>query len=195
MMSLNNVRIESIAGPARFRSKMSGRNDYNLCHSYTVMCSQNIVSERRLRMTSQKDVSERRLTMALWWNGGARRQTAHHKHSAAPLAACQKEFVPKWGSGSRSVGRVRRYDTTWHWGSTQLPGSTRNPRKNEWEQKLGTNRVCNSLYNKMIWDLPTPGSPQYILPIAQPSSVTTASPLPLHLRTKRGIAWNQLTNP
>jgi len=42
---------------------------------------------------------------AVWWNGGARRQRAHHQHSAAPLTALQKEFVRKSGSGSRSVGR------------------------------------------------------------------------------------------
>jgi hypothetical protein len=71
-----------------------------------------------------------KLNMTLWWNGGARRQRAHHQHSAAPLTAFQREFVRKSGSGSRSVGRG--------WEDMILPGreDPRNVGQSEWDQKM-----------------------------------------------------------
>ena len=67
----------------------------------------------------------------LGWNGGARRQRAHHQHSATPLTAFQKEFVRKSSSGSGSVGRG--------WEDMILPGreDSQNLGKSEWDQKLG----------------------------------------------------------
>ena len=82
----------------------------------------------------------------MWWNNGARRQRAHHEHSAAPLAAFKKEFLRKSCSSSRSIGRG--------WENMMLPSREdpgncvvpRHPRKSEWDQKLGKlNCVIHSI--------------------------------------------------
>jgi len=85
---------------------------------------------------------------AVWWNGGARRQSAHHKHSAVPPVAFQMELVRKSVSGSRSIWR----------GLTDmiLPGreDPKNPKNSEWDQKLGKIECvihCMIRWCKMRW--------------------------------------------
>jgi len=53
------------------------------------------------------------MSYAFRWNGGAKRQRALLQHSALPLAAFQKEFIVKCGSGSRRVGML---DLSWRRG-------------------------------------------------------------------------------
>jgi len=72
----------------------------------------------------------------------------------------QTEFVRKNGSSWRSLGRK--------WEDMILPGHA-NPRN------------CVDLDEmKMSWCLSTPGSPEYVLPVAQSTSVTPVSPYTCH---------------
>jgi len=74
--------------------------------------------------------------------------------------------------------KVRIYDTTRPWGSTQLRGSK--SRTERVRLKVGKDRVC--IFGvwqdemKMGCCRSTPGSPEYILHIAHSTSVTPASP-------------------
>jgi len=71
--------------------------------------------------------------------------------------------------------KVRRYDTTMPWGSTQLHGSTKS-RKERVRPKVGKNRVCIFVVwqdeMKMRCCLSTPGSSEYILCLVYFISVT-----------------------
>jgi len=122
--------------------------------------------------------------LAVWWNGGARRQRAHHQHAAAPLLALQKDVVRNSGSGSRSIGRGGE--------DMILPSSEYpcNRRRSAWDQKLATIVCvtrCIMRWDDMMkcdasWDtrweysLSTLVPPEYILPCHGPS------PSPMHLR-------------
>jgi len=79
--------------------------------------------------------------------------------------------------------KVRRYDTTQPWGSTQLHGSTKS--RKEWVRpKVGKDRVCIFVVwqdgMKMWCCLSTPGSLEYILCIPHSTSVTPVSPYTHH---------------
>jgi len=85
--------------------------------------------------------------------------------------------------------RVRRYDTTWPWGSKQLPGSTESQTE-QLRAKARSNRVCNSMYDKMMGDeIPSiyPGvSRIYTPPSLRPSPIPllpSPSPSSLYLHT------------
>jgi len=74
--------------------------------------------------------------------------------------------------------KVRRYDTTRPWGSTELRGSK--SRTERVRLKVGKDRVCIFVEwqdeMKMRCCLSTPGSPEYILRVAHSTSVTPVSP-------------------
>jgi len=121
-------------------------------------------------------LSEPRLTfkLGLWWDGGARRQTVHHKHSAAPLMAFKTEIVRISGSASRSIGKG--------WDHMILPGreDPRNLGLSKWDLKMGKIE-CEIRWMirwYMVQDemLSTSGSPEYILAIAPFISITPGSP-------------------
>jgi len=79
--------------------------------------------------------------------------------------------------------KVRRYDTTLLWESTQLHGSTKS-RKECVRPKVGKDRVCIFVVwqdeMKMRCCLSTPGSPEYILRVAHSTCVTPISPYTHH---------------
>jgi len=79
--------------------------------------------------------------------------------------------------------KVRRYDTTRPWGSTQLCGSTKS-RKEQVRRIVGKHRVCIFVVwqdeMKMKCCLSTPGSPEYILQVGHSTSITPVSPFTHH---------------
>jgi hypothetical protein len=78
--------------------------------------------------------------------------------------------------------KVRRYDSSQRWGSTQLRESTKS-RKERVRAKVGIDRVC--IFDgwqdeiRMRCCLSTPGSPEYIYCIAHSTSMTPVCPYTL----------------
>jgi len=74
---------------------------------------------------------------------------------------------------------VRSYDSPRPWGSTQFRGSTKS-RKEQVRPTVGNNRLCIFIVwqdeMKMRHCLSTPGSPKYILRVAQSTSITPVPP-------------------
>jgi len=75
--------------------------------------------------------------------------------------------------------KLRRYDTTGLWGSTQLHGSTKSW-KERVRTKVGKDRVCIFVVwqdeMKMRCCLSTPGSPEYILHVAHSTCISVHPP-------------------
>jgi len=100
--------------------------------------------------------------------------------------------------------KVRRYDTTLPWGSTQLHGSTKS-QKERVRPKVGKDRV----YIFVVWQdemkmrccLSTPGSPEYILRVAHSTSFTPVSPythrrsLTIYLEAVIELVWRCTWRP
>jgi len=100
--------------------------------------------------------------------------------------------------------KVRRYDTTWPWGSTQLHGSTKS-RKERVRPKVGKDRLCIFVEwqdeMKMRCCLSTPGSPEDILRVAHSTSITHVSPythrrsLTIYLEAMIELVWRCTPRP
>jgi len=85
----------------------------------------------------------------VWWNGGARRKTAHHQHSAAPRT------VSEWNSWEKAAlarGPYEEGERIWRdtrpWWTTQIAWINE-ARQECMRLKAGKDRVCIS-YNEMM---------------------------------------------
>ena len=114
---------------------------------------------------------------------------------------CSRSFYITLEKGRK---KVRRYDTTRLWRSTQLCGSTKS--RKEWVRpKLGKDRVCIFFVwqdeMKMRCCLSTPESPEYILRVAHSTSVTPVPPythrrsLTIYLEATFELVWRCTWRP
>jgi len=81
-----------------------------------------------------------------WW-AESESSTLRRTSRRIPKGSREKELF--WLEERRK--RLRKYDTNQRWGSTQLLWSTKS--RKEWVRSTdGNDRVCNSLYDKMVKD-------------------------------------------